>query len=63
MKSSVPADTVDAKVQKIIAEVSKVQTAPVEQKPFRAEEKNIDQLQKEIMQALQKLEQVEIDKD
>jgi len=50
-------------VQKIIAETSKVQAAPVDQKPFKAEEKSIDQLQKEIMQALQRLEQVEIDKD
>lgn len=63
MKSGVPHDAVDAKVQKIIAEASKVQATPVEQKPFKAEEKSIDQLQKEIMQALQRLEQVEIDKD
>ena len=63
MKSGVPPDAVDAKVQKIIAETSKVQAAPVDQKPFKAEEKSIDQLQKEIMQALQRLEQVEIDKD
>jgi len=63
MKSGVPSDIVDDRVQKIIAETSKVQAAPVEQKPFKAEEKSIDQLQKEIMQALQKLEQVEIDKD
>ncbi len=62
-KSSLSPDTVDAKVQKIIAETSKVQTTPVEQKPFKAEEKSIDQLQKEIVQALQRLEQVEIDKD
>jgi hypothetical protein len=55
---------VDAKVQKIIAEATKVQ-APVivEQKPFKAEEKSIEQLQGEIMKALQRLEQVEIDKD
>jgi hypothetical protein len=64
MKSSVPQNSaVDAKVQKIIAETSKVQAAPVDQKPFKAEEKSIDQLQKEIVQALQRLEQVEIDKD
>jgi len=63
MKSGTPPDAVDAKVQKIIAEAAKVQAAPVEQKPFKAEEKSIDQLQKEIMQALQRLEQVEIDKD
>jgi hypothetical protein len=63
MKSGAPHDPVDARVQKIIAETSKVQAAPVDQKPFKAEEKSIDQLQKEIMQALQRLEQVEIDKD
>jgi hypothetical protein len=63
MRSGVPHDAVDARVQKIIAETSKVQAAPVEQKPFKAEEKSIDQLQKEIVQALQRLEQVEIDKD
>jgi hypothetical protein len=63
MKSSVPHDAVDARVQKIIAETAKVQAAPVAQKPFKAEEKSINQLQKEIMHALQRLEQVEIDKD
>jgi hypothetical protein len=63
MKSGVPSDAVDTKVQKIIAETSKIQAAPAEQKLFKTEEKSIDQLQKEIMQALQRLEQVEIDKD
>jgi hypothetical protein len=63
MKSGVSPDIVDDKVQKIIAETSKIQAAPVEQKSFNAEEKSIDQLQKEIIQALQRLEQVEIDKD
>ncbi len=63
MKSGVPHDAVAARVQKIIAETAKVEAAPVERKPFKAEEKSIDQLQKEIMQALQRLEQVEIDKD
>jgi hypothetical protein len=63
MKPGVPHDAVDANVQKIIAETSKVEATTVEQKPFMAEEKNIDQLQREIMQALQRLEQVEIDKD
>ncbi len=51
--------------------VEKVQVMPVpekpkdeqEQKQFRSEEKSIDQLQKEIMQALTRLEQVEMDKD
>ncbi|HKZ62002.1 MAG TPA: hypothetical protein VJZ68_06270 [Nitrososphaera sp.] len=63
MKTGIPLDAVDERVQKIIAETTKVQAAPAEQKPFKAEEKSIDQLQKEIMQALQRLEQVEIDKD
>lgn len=53
----------DPKVERIIAESTKIQAATVDQKPFRAEEKSIDQLQKEIMQALHRLEQVEIDKD
>lgn len=51
--------------------VEKVQVMPVPEKikddtdakQFRAEEKSIDQLQKEIMQALTRLEQVELDKD
>jgi small-conductance mechanosensitive channel len=56
-------DAVDAKVQRIISETSKVQPSSIEQRPFKAEEKSIDELQKEIIQALQRLEQVEIDKD
>ena len=63
MKSSVTHDAIDERVHKIIAETTKVQAEPIEQKPFKAEEKSIDQLQKEIMNALQRLEQVEIDKD
>ena len=51
--------------------VEKVQVMPVPEKvkddtpakQFRAEEKSIDQLQKEIMQTLTRLEQVELDKD
>lgn len=51
--------------------VEKVQVMPVPEKvkddrdarQFRAEEKSIEQLQKEIMQALTRLEQVEMDKD
>ncbi len=61
--SGIPHDSVDARVQEIISETAKMHAAPVEQKPFKSEEKSIDQLQKEIMQALQRLEQVEIDKD
>jgi hypothetical protein len=57
-------DDIDAKAKKILAETSKVQSAtPMEQKIFKADEQNIEQLQKEIVQALQHLEQVEIDKD
>lgn len=51
--------------------IEKVQVMPVPEKvkdnknaqQFRAEEKSIEQLQKEIMQALTRLEQVEMDKD
>ena len=51
--------------------VEKVQVMPVPEKvkddtdarQFRTEEKSIEQLQKEIMQALTRLEQVELDKD
>ena len=63
IKPIVTNDAMDAKVQMIIAETSKVQSVPVEQKSVKAEEKTIDQLQKEIVHALERLEQVEIDKD
>ena len=63
MKPIVTHDAVDARVQMIIAETAKVQAAPVEQKSVKTEEKTIDHLQKEIVQALERLEQVEIDKD
>ena len=63
IKPIVTNDAMDEKVQMIIAETSKVQAVPVEQKSVKAEEKTIDQLQKEIVQALERLEQVEIDKD
>src|SRR5918993_2684211 len=57
-------DDIGAKAKKILDETSKLQSAaPIEQKLFKAEEQNIEQLQKEIAQALQHLEQVEIDKD
>jgi hypothetical protein len=63
-KSSPPSqDAIDAKANNILVETSKVQpVTPVEQKMFKADEKSIEQLQKEIVQALQHLEQVEIDK-
>ena len=54
---------IDPQVQKIIAESKNVQTAaPVELKQ-KSDEKTIEQLQNEIVQALERLEQVEIDKD
>jgi hypothetical protein len=57
-------DAIDAKANNILAETSKVQyVTPIEQKMFRADEKSIEQLQKEIVQALHHLEQVEIDKE
>ena len=64
-KSSPPSqDAIDAKANNVVAEMPKVQSvSPVEQKMFKADEKSVEQLQKEIVQALQHLEQVEIDKD
>jgi hypothetical protein len=65
-KSNPPSqDDIDAKAKKILAETSKMQQSvtPIEQKMFKADEQSIEQLHKEIAQALQHLEQVEIDKD
>ena len=63
-KSSLSQDGVDAKVKKILTETLEMQhAAPIEQKLFKADEKSIEELQKEIIQALQHLEQAEIDKD
>ena len=58
-------DDIDPKVKKILVETSKTQqsVSPIEQKMFKADEQSIEQLHKEIVQALQHLEQVEIDKD
>jgi hypothetical protein len=56
-------NSVDARVQRIIAETTKVQPLVVDQMPFKSEERSIEQLQSEIVQALKRLEQVEIDKD
>ncbi len=54
---------VDSKVQRIISETSNVQSsAQVDQKQ-KNDEKTIEQLQNEIVEALDRLEQVEIDKD
>ena len=66
-KSNPPSqDDIDTKVKKILAETSNMQqqsVTPIEQKMFKADEQSIEQLHKEIVQALQHLEQVEIDKD
>ena len=65
-KSNPPSqDDIDAKAKKIFAETSNMQQSatPIEQKMFKADEQSIEQLHKEIVQALQHLEQVEIDKD
>jgi hypothetical protein len=65
-KSNPPSrDDIDSKAKKILAETSKMQQSvtPIEQKMFKADEQSIEQLHKEIVQALQHLEQVEIDKD
>ena len=56
-------NSVDARAQRIIAETTKVQPLVVDQMPFKSEERSIKQLQSEIVQALERLEQVEIDKD
>jgi hypothetical protein len=61
-KSVIVAD-VDPKIQKIFTETTKMKAAAVEHKPFKEEEKSIEQLQDEIIEALQRLEQVEIDKE
>jgi hypothetical protein len=62
-KSGITQDTVEARVHKIIAEATKVQAHPDVEQEQTSEEKSIEQLQSEIMNALQRLEQAEIDKD
>lgn len=54
---------IDPKVQEIITDIAKVQTASIERESFKEEEKSIDHLQSEIVQALQRLEQVELDRE
>jgi hypothetical protein len=63
-KSNPPSqDDIYAKAKKILAETSKMQSVtPIEQKMFKPDEQSIEQLHKEIVQALQHLEQVEVDK-
>jgi hypothetical protein len=65
LTSHVPSqDDIDSKVNKILVETSKVESAtPTGQKMFKADEQSIEQLHKEIVRALKDLEQVEIDKD
>ncbi|MDQ3909745.1 MAG: hypothetical protein M3232_05005 [Thermoproteota archaeon] len=65
-KSSPPSqDDIYAKAKKILTETSKMQQSvtPMAKNTFKAEEQSIERLHKEIVQALQHLEQVEIDKD
>lgn len=54
---------IDSRAQKIIAETTGVSSAPVTKAVSRSDEKTVEQLQNEIVQALERLEQVEIDKD
>jgi hypothetical protein len=55
---------IESKANKILAETSKLEpTTPMGSKMFKADDENIEQLHKEIAQALRRLEQVEIDKD
>jgi len=62
--SSPSQDDIDSKVNKIFAESSKVESVtPMGPKMFKTDEQSIEQLHKEIVQALRHLEQVEIDKD
>ena len=57
-------DDIDSKMNKIFTESSKVESAtPMGPKMFKTDEQTIEQLHKEIVQALRHLEQVEIDKD
>jgi hypothetical protein len=55
--------SLDAQVQKIITEASNVQPVAHAEHKQKSDEKTIEQLQNEIVQALERLEQVEIDKD
>lgn len=53
----------DSRVSKILAETRNVQAAAPPEQKQKPDEKTIEQLQNEIVQALERLEQVEIDKD
>jgi hypothetical protein len=57
-------DNIESKANRILAETSKLEpTTPMGPKMFKADDQSIEQLHKEIVQALRRLEQVEIDKD
>ncbi len=57
-------DDIESKANRILAETSKLEpTTPMGPKMFKADDENIEQLHKEIGQALRRLEQVEIDRD
>jgi hypothetical protein len=57
-------DDIESKANRILTETSKLEpTNPMGPKMFKADDENIEQLHKEIAQALRRLEQVEIDKD
>ena len=58
------ASAADVKLKEILEETLKVEpTAPLDQKLVDVDEKSIEQLNREMLQTLQQLEQVEIDKD
>jgi hypothetical protein len=59
-------DGIDPKAKKILADTSKIQQSvsvtPIDKNTFKSDEQSIERLHKEIVEALQHLEQVEIDK-
>ena len=58
------ASAADLRLKEILEETLKVEpTAPLDQKLVDVDEKSIEQLNREMLQTLQQLEQVEIDKD
>jgi hypothetical protein len=58
------ASAADVRLKEILEETLKVEpTAPLDQKLVDVDEKSIEQLNREMLQTLQQLEQVEIDKD
>jgi transposase len=60
----VPSEVVsDQNIDQIISESLKIQPPTIEQLSFKKEENSIEQLQTEIIKALEQLEQVELDKD